>query len=72
MMPFSARQIEIAQGSAQHRRPRGKHAEIVEVPAVLDDVAGRGLAQHRCRLRESLLGRTGREQHVMFGDDEVG
>ena len=32
----------------------------------------RGFAQDRARLRERFLGASGREQHVIFGDDEVG
>ena len=44
------RQIEIAQGPAHDRRAGGKDAEIVEVPAVLDDVAGRGFAEDLARL----------------------
>ena len=61
-----SRQVEIAQGSAHHRRAGGKHAQIVEVPAVLDEVAGRGLAEDRARLRERLLGGSGGEQRRHF------
>ena len=66
------RQVEIAQCSAHHRRAGSKHAQIVEVPAVRDELAVGGFAQDRARLRERFLGASGREQHVIFGDDEVG
>jgi len=35
-------------------------------------VAVGGFAQDRAHLRERFLGASGREQHVIFGDDEVG
>ena len=66
------RQVEITKCSAHHRRAGSKHAQIVEVPAVRDEVAVGGFAQDRARLRERFLGASGREQHVIFGDDEVG
>ena len=49
------RQVEIAKCSAHHRRAGSKHAQIVEIPAVRDEVAVGGFAQDRARLRERFL-----------------
>ena len=38
------RQVEITKCSAHHRRAGSKHAQIVEVPAVRDEVATRNIA----------------------------
>ena len=66
------RQVEIAERPADHGRARGEHAQIVEVPTVLDEAAGRSLAEQRARLRKRFLGGSRGEQDVVFGDDGVG
>src|SRR5690348_6867196 len=62
-------QIEIAQCPPHHRWTRSKHAQVVEVSPILNQVAGCRLAEDRARLRERLLAGSNGEQDVIFGND---
>ena len=66
------RQVEIAERSADHRRPGREHAQIVEVAAILGEATRRRLAETPARLLEHLLARTDGEHDVVLGEDEVG
>jgi hypothetical protein len=67
-----ARQIEIYQRTANHRRPGCKHPQVVEVPAVLGNATGCRLAKAFADLVQRVPARSYGEECVVLDEDEVG